>query len=260
MLNPKRLALLIRKQAVENYRFYLMTMALFAGLLICLYALTYPALQRPKEFQKALFIASLYLGGCVFSNLIVRDLHENTKAIWFLMLPASTLEKLLNIAFYGLVLFIPVHLLLFYAVDVTAVAVYNAKHPENPAARILDLFNEDMGTATTYFFFLVAQAVVLVGSVYFERYSLVKSLLGVFAFFFILFYLNQVIANSLIRQPVSNAFPFSGFTVDISGANAERIDVKLPESLTNPLRLAGRVLLIPFLWLVAYFKLKEREV
>ena len=178
MLNLKRLALLIRKQAVENYRFYLMTMALFTGLLVCLYALVYKSLNRPMDFQQVLFIASLLMGGCVFINLLIRDLHENTKAIWFLMLPASALEKLLNLLFYAVVLFIPVHLLLFYAVDIPFVAVYNVRHPESPSARVLDLLDANAAMASNYFAFLAIQATVLVGSVYFKRYSLVKSVLG----------------------------------------------------------------------------------
>ena len=260
MLNPKRLALLIRKQAVENYRFYLMTVALFTGLLACLYALTYPALQRPRDFQEVLFIASLFSGGCVFGNLLIRDLHENTKSIWFLMLPASALEKLLNLLFYAVVLFVPVHLLLFYAVDVPAVAIYNARHPESPSARVLDLFDESSGMGSYYYSFLVVQALVLVGSIHFKQYSLVKSALGIFAFFFILSYVHRLVAGSVVDGEISNAVPFHNFTVATQEPDAERITVYLPETAQNAVVFAAKFLLTPFLWLVAYFKMKEREV
>lgn len=260
MLNPKRLALLIRKQAVENYRFYLMAMALFTGLLACLYALTYPALQRPKDFQEVIFIASLVLGGCVFTDVVARDLSGNTKTIWFLMLPASALEKLLNLLFYAVVLFVPVHLLLFYAVDVPAVAIYNARHPESPSARVLDLFDESSGMGSNYLAFLVVQALVLVGSVYFKRYSLVKSVLGVFACYIILFYLNGILAVMLMDAKIADAFPLTGFTVIENEAAGMHTAVTLPETARHSVAFATKYLLTPFLWLVAYFKLKEREV
>ncbi len=260
MLNPKRLALLIRKQAVENYRFYLMTMALFIGVLSCLYALNYPVLKYGIGFQRAFFIASLLMSGCVFTNLIVKELHEKTKAIWFLMLPASALEKLLNIFFYAVVLFVPLHLLLFYTVDFSFVSVYNANHPANPAARVYDLSANSMDTKAAYFVFMVSQAIVLVGSIYFERYSLVKSVLGVFGFFFILFYLNRLVAGIMVAGEIANAVPFHDFTVITNEAAAEKITAQLPDSMEKAFGFAAKFLLTPFLWMVAYFKLKEREV
>ncbi len=260
MLNLKRLALLIRKQAVENYRFYLLLMAIFTGLLICLYALAYKTLNRPGDFQEVIFIASLFSGGCVFGNLLIRDLHENTKSIWFLMLPASALEKLLNLLFYAVVLFVPLHLLLFYAVDIPFVAVYNARHPENPSARVLDLLGEGAEMVPNYFGFLAVQAAVLTGSVYFKQYSLVKSVLGVFACYIILFYLNGLLAAMLMDAKIADAFPLVGFTVIENEVAGIHTYVTLPETARHAVAFAVKFLPAPLLWLVAYFKLKEREV
>ena len=260
MLNLKHLALLIRKQAVENYRFYLLLMAIFTGLLVCLYALTYPALRRPRDYQQVLFIASLFMGGCVFTNLLTKDLHENTRSIWFLMLPASALEKLLNLLFYAVVLFVPLHLLLFYAVDVPTVAIYNARHPENPSARVLDLLGEGAEIASNYFVFLAVQAAVLTGSIYFRQYSLVKSVLGVFACYIILFYLNGLLAAMLMDAKIADAFPLVGFTVIENEAAGIHTSVTLPETARPAVAFAVKYLPAPVLWLVAYFKLKEREV
>lgn len=236
-----------------------MLMALFAGLLGCLYALAYRSLHRPGDFQEVIFTASLVLGGCVFTDVVAKDLHEKTNAIWFLMLPASALEKMLALFFYALVLFVPAHLLLFYAVDVPAVAIYNARHPGNATARVLDLLDEDTGMRLNYTVFLVVQAAVLAGSVSFKRYSLVKSVLGVFVFYFLVFYLNGILAAMLMDEKITDAFPLTGFTVIENEAVGTHTAVSLPAAAQRVFAMAAQYLFAPSLWLVAYFKLKERE-
>ncbi len=261
VLNLNRLWLLIRRQAVENYKFYLLGMVVVAGLLLVIYGALYrQGLRNDDEFQSILFLFSLCLSGSVFTSLLVRDLHVKTTAIWYLMLPVSALERIVGVLFYCILIFIPIHLLVFYAIDMSFVALFNSRLPEFPPAHVLDLV-EKQKYAFFYTLFLILQAATLVGSLYFEKYSYVKTTAAVFAFVVILFYANSLIISAFTTDEVTGSLPFSNFqTVAGEGFDRQWTNVKLPEAWDALVLLAGKYLLTPFLWVVAYFRLREKEV
>ncbi|MCU0352244.1 MAG: hypothetical protein MUD08_00675 [Cytophagales bacterium] len=260
MFDFNRFWLLVRRQAVENYKFYLLAIGLMAGLLAAYYSLFFRVLHEP-EIRASAFMLSLYLAGTVFTNILVRELHAKTAAIWYLMLPASVLEKLSTVLFYSVLLFVPIHLLVFYGVEASFVSMHNARFSPEREVRLLDLGIDEASGGLFYTGFLVLQAVALLGSLYFTRYSYVKTVVVVSLCLILVFYSNGVLLGLLVSAEVKNPVPFYGFSVlSGEGFDMESTKAVLPEGLQAVVRFAGQYLLIPFLLVTAFFRLKEKEV
>ena len=262
MFDFNRFWLLVRRQAVENYKFYLLAIGLMAGLLAMYYSLTFRALGREDDYQQLSFFLSLCLSGSVFMNMLTKELHQKTTAVWYLMIPASPLEKLLSALLYGMVLFALVHLAVFCAVDAFFVSLYNTRFPDKPAAHLLDLFSHAKKTSPYqfYYFFVAIQSVMLLGTVRFERYAYVKTTVSFLVLVILVLFVNQQIANVLVPAN-SETFPFYELAVvSGEGFDMEYTRVSLPDPWRNVVLFVFRFLLAPFLCLTAYFQLKEKEV
>ncbi len=253
-----RLWLLIRRQAVENYKFYLLCIALMAGLLILFYSIGVRSLGYDSDTQQIFFFFSLALSGSVFTNVLLKELHGATTAIWYLTFPVSTVEKLVLVLFYSILVFIPVHLVLFYAIDTAFVNYYNTYYsPETKhTAAVLDLFVEDHFTFI-YYSFLLIQAAVLLGSIWFNRFSYVKTIVTIFLVGVVVIFIDDFIADTLFHQDVQKIL-FNRFYIK----NDEQLD-SVTGSLPGQVQhwyAALKYLLIPFLWATAWVRLKETQL
>jgi hypothetical protein len=259
VLNMNRLWLLIRRQAVENYKFYLLGVVVIMGLLLVIYGSLYrQGLRNDSEFQDILFLFSLCLGGSVFTNLLVRELHTKTTSIWYLMLPSSALERIILVLFYSILVFIPIHLLAFYTIDIPFVSLFNSRFSKLPPAQFLNLADKQK-YAFFYTIFLLIQATTLVGSLYFRQYSYVKTATAIFGVFILIMVLDDFTADVLMAQDVHKILLFTRMGI------REEIDrpltlINLPTAMQSIIRFFYTYLLAPFLWTVAWVRLKETQV
>lgn len=260
-LNINRLWLLIRRQAVENYKFYLLGIVVIVGLLSVIYGALYrQGLRNGSEFQDILFLFSLCLSGSVFTNLLVRELHAKTTAIWYLMLPSSALERIILVLFYSIVVFVPAHLLVFYTIDISFVSLFNTRFPELPPAKFLDLADKQK-YVFFYTIFLLIQAATLVGSLYFRQYSYVKTATAIFGVFIVILILDDFTADALMAQDVHKVLLFTRMGIRSGEAVGRQMTfVDLPNAMQGTIRFFYTYLLAPFLWTVAWVRLKETQV
>src|SRR5690242_5598289 len=115
--DTQRWFLLLRKHWGENKRtFILSTIAIGSILLIWYFLFLLMNNFRPlDEFtQVVTYFFGLFLGGCLYASLLFADLSTRPKGINFLMLPASSFEKLLSAWVFGVALFFITYTLLFY--------------------------------------------------------------------------------------------------------------------------------------------------
>src|SRR5215471_9470578 len=112
-----RWVLLLRKHWGENRKTLILSAIAIAGLLLIWYLL-YLLMNgsRPiDEFtQTATYFFGLSTGGCLYASLLFSDLATRPKGINFLMVPASSFEKLLCALVYGVILFFVTYTILFY--------------------------------------------------------------------------------------------------------------------------------------------------
>jgi glucan phosphoethanolaminetransferase (alkaline phosphatase superfamily) len=218
------------------------------------------------------FFFSLFAIGSFYASQIFRDLGSRSRGINYLMVPASAMEKLLCSLTFGVVLFFLVFTAAFYLADGLMVLIANALHPSyNEAgpegtqvkASLINVFNYNepgqKNNINLYIllFFLAIQSLFILGSVYFEKYSFIKTAISMFVSMLIFFLLLYLFNESLM--------PNGGFHKGFSAYrviedNNKEVLVELPQWIGPLLRGILMYALPPFFWTVTYFRLREKQV
>src|SRR5690606_4775618 len=174
-----RLGQLIRKQWIENSRWYLYSSLAIVGLLGIVF--TFWLFSNNGYYQEDViyifFLVGLFISGAIFASVSFSSLGDKAKATYWLSFPASHLEKLLCHIFYCVIVFTAVYLLCFFAVRSLVMLYINdmvARYPDE--YRFIPLQNKaefwQMYRAFIYGYFGV-QAFYLMGSVFFPRLSII---------------------------------------------------------------------------------------
>jgi len=269
----KRWFLYIGKHWNENKRRYLLSLAAVGGLLVLWYSflmIVNPENPMGQRMQIVTYYAGLFITGCLFASMIFNDLSDGPKAIHYLLTPASALEKLLTAIVYGVILFFISYTLVFYAIDFIMLKISNGvastylerqHRAPKPPQELLNVFiSEVPGDELLYYILLIffaVQSIFLLGSVYFVKNQYIKTLVsGLVVFLFMVFFIHKVMGSFM---PDGGFFePFTVYRIWNSGQG--EVMVQLPEWLSSILLFLAKYMLAPCLWVVAYFRLKEKEV
>ncbi len=92
-LSMQRIALLLRNELVESWRAWLTASAVVAGVILFTRILAEGPGQRETYF--GWFAGTLFVWGTIMTSMSLGDLHDKSKNVAFLTLPASSLEKTL---------------------------------------------------------------------------------------------------------------------------------------------------------------------
>jgi hypothetical protein len=269
----KRWSLYLGKHWNENKRRYLLSLAAIGGLLILWYSFLMIVNQHQyigKPMQGVTYFAGLFITGCLFASLLFNDLSDGPKAINYLLTPASALEKLLTAIVFGVILFFISYTIVYYAIDTVMVKLSNNavtawlerehKAPQ-PPGEVLNVFSPmERGDDLFYYFFIIfftVQSIFLLGSVYFVKYQYIKTLIsGLVVFLFLVFFIHKVMGSFM----PDGSF-FEPFTVYRAWNSSQgEVMIQLPEWLSSILLFLAKYTLVPCLWIVTYFRLKEKEV
>jgi len=264
----------IGKHWHENKRKYLLSLGAIGGLQVLWFSFMLIVNQSQpmeKSIQLATYYVGLFLTGCLYASLLFNDLSEGPKAIHFLLLPASLFEKLLNALLFGVILYFICYTLMFYVVDFTMVKVANgvmsnlAEHDHSITYRAEEVINvffpKDFADGNGSVFILLGyfaiQSIFLLGSVYFVKFQFIKTLVsGLVVFLILVFFVHKVLGSFM---PPGGFFePFKVYR--IFDATKGELSVQLPEWLSSIMLFLIKYALAPCLWVVTYFRLKEKEV
>jgi hypothetical protein len=272
----QRFTLVVAKHWAENKRRYVLSVLAFIGLLSLWFLFLLFFIQRSFDEDKQIgtYLFSLYLGGAIYASQYFRDLGSRPRAINYLMTPASTAEKVLCSLLYTLVLFFVVCTVAFYLVDFVFVAIANVIHPyyngsvrfdgEAAKAVVTNVFDVHTNKPSTYensvsepVFFIAAfsQTAFLLGSIYFSRYSFIKTVIALF----LLFVLMLTLATWYQKQVLPGSFGSNITQYEVRTDSAFKL-VQLPPWVGSLIWVLSIFVLIPLLWLTTYFRLKEKEV
>jgi len=269
-----RWLLYIGKHWSENKKKYLMSLGAIGGLLVLWYSflmIVNAKLPITEEIQAITFYVGLFLTGCLYASLIFNEMSDGPKAIQYLLVPASALEKLLSAILYGVVLFFISYTIIFYIVDFTMVklsysiasgrAVREHLGPVR-AESIVNVFLAPKGRSDNFLiFFLLAyfgvQSIFLLGSIYFVKHNYIKTLIsGLILFLVLVFFVHKILGSFM---PPGGFFkPFTVYRV--FDETKGELSVLIPEWLSAVLLFLIKYSLAPLLWIVTYFRLKEKEV
>src|SRR5450631_982459 len=236
-----RFGRLFKKHTKEHYRNYLMSIAVLAGVMILGGSfLVYMAdVQLDKNIQTFLFFTILMLAGTIFTSNVFADLGEKKKAIAWLSLPASHLEKYMVAWIYSFLLFIIVYTLSFYFALFFAV---NLQHVHNHRRVIMNVFEKQ--TMMFYLVYAFLHAIAFFGAVYFEKLHFIKTAFSFFIIMGILILMNKVLLSVLLGRTVDASPPFGNMRFT---DNSQIVDIKI-ESQNSPFMLYLLIILAFIFW------------
>jgi hypothetical protein len=265
----KRFTLLVLKHWADNKKRYGLSVLAFIGLLITWFVFTLlvePDIRMPKDVQQITYFFSLFVVGTFYASQYFSDLGSRSKGINFLLVPASAFEKLLCSLLYTVVLFFVVFTTIFYIVDSLMVAIssnlpgnneVNGKPTVVNVFKIIILrFNRD-STINFLLLYFSVQSVFLLGSVFFEKYSFIKTIISGFIAGFILFCLMYFFNELMPDGEYPHGF-LTAYRVSVEGGDDHLVQV--PRWIGEVFRFLVMYAVAPFFWIVTYYRLKEKQV
>lgn len=253
-----RLARLLRNDWLINQKTYLFTVI---GMSIAVYAIAFMSMQNSVNYNINNYTPLLLfflMGVGAFIGNAFPVLKDSIKTTNYLLAPGSTFEKFMVQFLIRMVIFIPLSLIIFWiAMHLAKASLFS--NPERsfvPMEDIPDFHFPDLFSQVKSFrdqFIIVTSifsfaTVLFAGSVYFNRFSLVKTLI-------ISWLMIGIVALSFVF------FSHIFYPAQTIGLHAQLPDYKISGDMSN-VKLAD-YLLGGLSWIfflpLAYFKLKEKE-
>lgn len=273
----KRWSLLVSKHWTENRKKYGLFLLASTGLLVAWYSFMLimgRSVLLDVTIQFGTYFAGLYLAGCLYASTLFAELTSKQEGITYLTLPASQLEKLLCVLLYGVVIFFAGYTLVFYLVDIPMVEISNhilEKYPRYipnstiwvPTTIVYNIFTAEQGALPEkgdHVFllgFFSIQAIFILGSLYFRRYALIKSIIVVLACLLAIILVEEKLVNFFLPKRW-HTMNFSWIQFDEEG-HPSRF-VYLPGGLADIIMKLLQYGIPVLIWIITYHRLKEKEI
>lgn len=259
-LDPGRVISLLRLDFVNRKRFYLIGL----GAIVILYTFFLFLFQadgdpRDIEFHHNFFPLGLLLLGCYFSSKAFDELNNPLEKQTYLNLPASTLEKFTSKWIITVIIF-PIAFLLMWIILSNSIALIIdriigvSSLGFNPMDSVVFLFLK---------LYVAIQGIYLIAAVLFSKYELLKITLASMALnlitAFIIVFLFRIIFYDYFDGFVMVGPKGSG-DFNVSASVQEPFHSYVEETIPRILRYLLFIGVPILSWVVAYFKLKEKEL
>jgi hypothetical protein len=274
----KRWLLLVGKHWSENRKKYLLSLAAIAALHVIWYSFMLMMERRqpfPPEMQLSTYYFGIGIVGCLFGSLLFSELASGPKAMHYMSVPASMVEKLVCALFYGIVLFFICHTAIFYILDFVMINIGNgilenywAEHAPGyawPRQEVINVFTRPQESGEEFpdvyfWFFLVyinLQSAFILGSVYFPTYSFIKTCISLLVVFLVvIFFLADIMDGFLPHGRWDEGF----LSYHVADATGNWRVAKIPGGIATFLKYLFMYGFLPLFWITTYFRLKEKEV
>ncbi|MFT4094457.1 MAG: hypothetical protein QM640_12535 [Niabella sp.] len=263
----KRLLQLISKQWIENRRMYSMSVLALLGALSITIALWLAA--SGKHYQEdnlyAIGLIGLFITGAIFASTSFNMLNAKDAGIYWISFPASHLEKMLVTLFFNVIVFTAAYMVCFFVLKFLAEIYIQAliDHAEYPNQYGYDKIRWDrvhgLGPSLPYFLsaFFAVQAAFVLGSASFKRFSFIATLIIIATVLLLTIFFIAKLSKSMI----SRGYYFELTTVSSKDVvNGTYKQYAINGYLKIFIEVFLYYLLAPFLWVVTWFKLKEKEM
>ena len=260
---PRRFAQLVLRDLAGSYRSMLVAMAAVAGTVIVISALTVLGMwlsgrrSGAGDFHSSMFFNLLFLGGFIVTSLAFREARQNGGGIFYLTLPASSLEK-----FASKLLTTSVGFALGSVVFYTAVAAASEGINRLAFGFGNAFFNPfDRHVLQALVAYLVTQSVFLLGSIWWRKLAFVKTTMMIWVVVIGAALVAGITARIVFREY------FHGMQIDLGDVPGWNDLMRETAAGYGPLAAAWRVLRIvtcaataPVCWLIGWLRLREIEV
>jgi hypothetical protein len=236
-LRLDRLKLLLIREFYSMKKGLLITLGATVGVMF-LISIFISGLTPNINFQ-SFYYAGLYISGIVVAGTAFRDLRKKETSMMYLTLPASTFEKLKSqvlIVSVGFLIFYVVAFYLFWILIALWRSILDFETP------FFNIFSDpDFFISILKLWFW--QSIFIIGSIAFTRNPLLKTMALVFSILIILGLFTLFLITKISFDHIHSATPHLMFH-----SNKDIFSSWL------------FYILIPVFWIIAYFKLKEKEV
>lgn len=242
IFNPQRQYLFVQRQiSFFQDRWVIAGAAVFGLLLIFSLGM---AIINPIELYGLLGFHSavFFFGGLILTSQIFSELHSSHQSYSLLTLPASTLEKLLG----SWLITSPIYTIAFWAISFFTYCLSFLIAGESIA--LSHFFSEELwGSIGSY---LVFQTIFLWGACYFRKNNFLKTALALIGLAIALGLFTVTLGYFLLNHHGLT------FTTEDHG----ELTMVTNTFLKPTIEFLFRVVLGPYMLLMSYFTLKERQV
>ena len=246
-----RLVLMLKRYFIENKNKEIM----YWGILILVFTLVHKA-----ETAKSL----LYIMGFIFAAKQFKIFAYTPGGMHYLLIPATHLEKLISNILLTTVYFFTMILITYSIGNFIGTNLYNLifNHSDpvtweffystntQSFGNNLNLIHSN-GFFDMFITFLTIQSTFMLGSVYFKRGALGRTWLTLFAISILVGIIELIILKGLFGE-ISTMRNMNSISIMANGSTTITI-------IENGFKIFS-YLLIPYLWLVTYFRLTEKQV
>ncbi|WP_346236268.1 hypothetical protein ABDK00_016315 [Niabella insulamsoli] len=263
-----RLGKLIVKQWVEHRRLYLVSTLALLGLLGIIFMIW---LSTTGDYfdENSLYVTGLFglfITGSIFAGTTFNMLGAKDKGIYWISFPASHAEKLFTQLFFNVIVFTIVYACCFFLLKTLMEAYINFLVESDPSTYTFKRVNwkkvDGSGDMMPIFVsaFFAVQAAFLLGSVAFKRYAIIFTLIIVAVIFFsYIFYLSKI-SNYYFKGFNFELFKLESYHYANSELKETYKEYFVSPVLRETLVFFMKYLIAPFLWLITWFKLKEKQI
>lgn len=255
-----RWLLLMRRHWMENGTLYVYGIVSIIGAMgISLFFWVQSNDHYRQTDLLVMYMIGLYIVGAIFASGAFDMLQKKDKGIYYLSLPASHFEKLLTMIVYNVILFTIIFSLCYYAMQWLTVLIVKAKvaaHPDLFDFMPIQFGKENWLEPEIVYFgmlFFGVQALFLLGSVYFKRFSFLLTLSILVIFICLGLYYLKNLEGAILPDHF-----WTG-----SGLYSRHDGNKVYKIPANPRLVLKWVCLLgwaPLFWWAAWFRLKEKEI
>lgn len=252
--NFNRFSLLFKKHTAGNYKTYLMSTAVLAGMLLIFIGFSAYGTRRELSHnaQFVIFMNVYFLAGTIFTSTIFAELGDQKRAISALMLPVSHMEKYFVAWLYSLLIFPIIYIVCFYGIAGLVIEIKNSN--SETKSSLLNVFNKEEKMWVVFPAYIFFHSICFLGAIFFKKLHFIKTVSVLFAAMIILYLINQPLLKIILGHDVAQSMPFTYTRIENVYARIE--STALGSTITGVMMITTVLLL----WVSAYFKLKEKEV
>ena len=256
----KRFGLLLNK----TFRERPMQIFVFPGLMLTLVLILYVLIKALSGFdmaQRISFFVGLVGGSFFLASFVFGYFSSNASGSSFLSLPASHFEKWLCGVLIAGIFYPVVFLIFYYGIDTGFVALYhNNLDPASPfykqAYESVYRFDLDGVVArNVYILFFIYTGAMLLGSLYFNKVSVIKTAVALCIICLVIFGTNWLFATMLFGN-IEEASPFHGVAL-LAGNDVGSIE--LPADIAEICKYVFFYVMPATFWILSFTHLREKE-
>ena len=228
ILNIHRLLQLM----LNDIRLHAKTILITAATIVVLFAL----LPFHVTGNSSAYLLILYVGGFIVTGFAFNELHDRSRAHFYLMLPCSNSERFLSKWLLTSLGYAFGVLIIYYLFSLLSVAVNMFLF--NRHVNLFDISQPNLWIEIGKY--IILQSIILLGAITFKRFVLIKTALVLGCFLLVLSLLIGSVAWIFCPQCSQGWFLFS--------------------TLMKGEYFIFWIILAPFCWIVTYLRLTESEL